>query len=163
MTKLKNLKMLPNSNCDKTQKFKLWPNFSQIVTKLELYKSQFVRRKTNLKGLLVRKFWHLDNGCDVLWAAFCDSRDVLILPNSFSWRSASFVVRTFAIPRAISGRLSLASNSIPIWSQLLQTIVFPLKRSQRGSQISPLHSSSDNLLVIIVTIHSYIHEHFCPL
>ena len=48
MTKLKNL------NCDKT-----W-NMTNL----------------NLNSLLVGTFLHLDNRWDVLWAAFCDSRDV---------------------------------------------------------------------------------------
>ena len=35
-------------------------------------------KKTTLKkGLLVLKFWHLDNRWDVLWAAFCNSCYVL--------------------------------------------------------------------------------------
>ena len=67
-----------NSNFDKTQKLKLWQNLkTKIGTKLEICKNLNLWRPKKLKkGLLVRTFWHLDNRWDVLWAAFCDSRDV---------------------------------------------------------------------------------------
>ena len=85
---------LKNSKWRKTQKIKSWQNsINKNVTNLKLWqnsktkivatlfancdenlnydKSQFMRRKTNLKGS-----WHLDNQCDVLFAVFCDSRNV---------------------------------------------------------------------------------------
>ena len=62
---------LKNSNCDKTQKLKLWQN-------LNFTKSRFIKKKIFLRGLLVKTFWHLDNWWDVLWATFCDSRNVFI-------------------------------------------------------------------------------------
>ena len=70
---------LENSNYDNSK--------TKIVTKihklklgqdLEYDKSQFMKTKKKLqKSLLVRTYWHLDNWWDVLWAAFCDSRNVL--------------------------------------------------------------------------------------
>ena len=68
---------LGNSNYDKTQKLKLKQNLkAQIWTKLELWPISIYEE--NLKGLLVRTFWHLHNRWDVLWEAFCDSRDVFL-------------------------------------------------------------------------------------
>ena len=57
---------------------KLWQNSeTQIVTVLEkLQISIYEEEKKLLKGLLVRTFWHLDNRWDVLWAVFCNFRDV---------------------------------------------------------------------------------------
>ena len=70
---------LKNSNCDKTQKLKLWQLKNSNCDKtqnVKLWQNSIYDK--SLKSLLVRTTWHLDNGCDVLWAAFCDSRDVLI-------------------------------------------------------------------------------------
>ena len=63
------------SNCDKTQKHKLWQN------------SIYEKKNKLKKGLLVRTFWHPDNWWDVLWAAFCDSRKCFLqngLPHRFN-------------------------------------------------------------------------------
>ena len=49
---------------------------TQVVTKLLLWKMSMCEEEKIKKGLLLRTFWHLDNRWDVLWAAFCDSRDV---------------------------------------------------------------------------------------
>ena len=97
---------LKSSNCDQTQKVKLWRKKSQrltrwqnsriqIMTKLKnsncdktkknwvLTKTwnttniNFCRRKKTLDGS-VRTFWHLDNQWDALWAAFCNSFNVFI-------------------------------------------------------------------------------------
>ena len=59
---------LKNSNCDQTQKLKLWQN-------LKYDNSQLLKKKHS-KGHLVRTFWHLDNQWDVFWAAFWNPRDV---------------------------------------------------------------------------------------
>ena len=61
--KLQNSKC-ENSNCDQTQ-FK----------KINYDKSQLKKNKQ----VLERKFWHLDNQWDVLWAAFCNSPNVFTL------------------------------------------------------------------------------------
>ena len=53
--------ILKNSNCDK----------SWIMTTLNLWEEENI-----YKGLLVGTYWHLNNRWAVLWAAFCDSRDV---------------------------------------------------------------------------------------
>ena len=96
VTKLKTqnvtkLKFWQNSITQNVTKLKLWHNSkTQIVTKLYLncYKTWIM---TNLNlweekqismGLLGRTFWHLDNWCYVLWAAFCDSRNVFL---QFLW------------------------------------------------------------------------------
>ena len=70
---------LKNSNCDKTKK-------NQIATKLKNLNCDETKIMSNINwwqkilliGLLVRTFWHLDNRWDVLWAAFCNSRNVFI-------------------------------------------------------------------------------------
>ena len=49
-------------NSDKTQKPKFWQNSTSDKT----------------LSLLVRATWDLDNQWDVLWAVFCDSRDVFV-------------------------------------------------------------------------------------
>ena len=70
---------LENSKDDKTQKIKLWQNSKTwIVTKLEIWQILMYEGKKLKKDLLVRTYWHLDNQWDVLWAAFCDSRDVFV-------------------------------------------------------------------------------------
>ena len=88
---------LKNSNCDKTWKLKLWWNAkTQIAIKLNNSKCDHIQIVTKLKnsncdkatltmgqnlnydklkGLLIGTFWHLDNRYNVLWAAFCNSRD----------------------------------------------------------------------------------------
>ena len=71
-----------NSECDKTRELKLWQlknsNYDKTLKKSNWDKSQFMNTKKKLeKALLVRTFWHLDNRWDVLWAAFCDSHNVL--------------------------------------------------------------------------------------
>ena len=64
---------LKSSNCDKTQKLKLWQNsITQIVTKLELRQISFYEGQQLLKGSLVQTFSHLGNQWDVLWAVFCN-------------------------------------------------------------------------------------------
>ena len=83
------LKKRRKNQCDKNQivstkkeeekinvtKIKFWQNLkTQIMTKL---KNVNCERKKLQQGLLVRTFWHLDNGCDVLWVVFCNSHDVL--------------------------------------------------------------------------------------
>ena len=35
--------------------------------------------RKNIKCFLIRTFWHFDNRCNVLWAAFCDFCDVSFL------------------------------------------------------------------------------------
>ena len=77
-------KFWQNSNCDKTKKLKCDKiqivtklKKNQIVTKLE-WQISIYEKKKKLKSLLVRTFWHLDNQWAVLWAAFCDSCDVLV-------------------------------------------------------------------------------------
>ena len=47
-------------------------------------KFQFMKTIFFEKGLLVRTFCHLDNQCNVLWAAFCDSCNV------FKWSRRAF-------------------------------------------------------------------------
>ena len=103
---------LKNSNSDKTQELKMWR--TQIVTKLKnskcdkTQKFKLHRKKLNnsncdktatirnlnicggkkpKKGPLVRTFWHLANQWYVLWAAFCDCRNVFVLG---AWRSVKF-------------------------------------------------------------------------
>ena len=96
VTKLKNSNCdkTQNSNCDKNQKLKLRQNSnsncdnskSQIMTKLKNFncdKTQFM--KNLYKSLLVRTIWHLNNGWDVLWAAFCDSGDVFSYHTNDKW------------------------------------------------------------------------------
>ena len=62
-----------------TQKLKFWQNsITQSGTKLYFWKISIYEKRIFWKGLLVRTFWHLDNRWDVLWAAFCDSRDVFL-------------------------------------------------------------------------------------
>ena len=88
-----------NSKCAKTQiettqKIKLWHNSkNQIMTKLrnsncdKTWNMIILRlwRKKLQNNLLVRTFWHFDNQWDVLLAAFCNSRDVLLL-NGFLYK-----------------------------------------------------------------------------
>ena len=64
-----NVTKLENSNYDKTQKLKLHDK-TWNMTNLKLW------RKKLWKGLFMRTFWYFDNPWEVLWAAFCDSRDV---------------------------------------------------------------------------------------
>ena len=55
---------------------------NQMLTKLELWQisiSEERKKKKLQKCLLVRRFWHLDNQWDLLFALFCDSCDVLQL------------------------------------------------------------------------------------
>ena len=89
------LKLQQNSNYEKkkktqtqnVKKLKLWQNSRSQIVKKKLKNSNidktwnltnlnFRRRKKLLTGLLVSTFLHLDNQWYVLWAAFCDSRDV---------------------------------------------------------------------------------------
>ena len=53
-----------SSNCDKTQKLKLWQ------LKPKLWKNSNSDSSISDRPL-VRTTWHLDNRVDVLWAAFC--------------------------------------------------------------------------------------------
>ena len=60
-----------------TQKLKLWQNSkAYIVTKLELWQISIYDKKNTLKGSFSKHIWHLENQWDVVWAAFCDLRDV---------------------------------------------------------------------------------------
>ena len=70
------MKKLKKSNCDNSK--------TQIVTKLTRSNCDKTQFMTNLlKSLLVRTTWHLNNGWDVLWAAFCDSRNVFFFITFF--------------------------------------------------------------------------------
>ena len=77
----------------KTQKLKLWQsqNLNFEEKKLSSYCDKNLSManlhswRFFLKSVLVRTFWHLDNRRYVLWAAFCDSRDVY-------WSKVNFFV-----------------------------------------------------------------------
>ena len=76
-----------NSNWFKIHKLKLWQNSKTQVVTSQKVKLTKLKKNSNcdktqfltnlLKSLLVKTTWHLDNKWDVLWAAFCDSWDVL--------------------------------------------------------------------------------------
>ena len=87
-------------------------------------KSMYEEEKT-CKGLLQRTFRHLDNRCEVLWAAFCDSHDVLLVtllePNWNHESQPRFIklgeAEHKAIPGCCWGSNSdnvMNSNSFPI-------------------------------------------------
>ena len=129
-TQIEKLKLWQNSNCDKTQigtKLKLWQNWNcdktQIVrekiknlnvTKPTLWQNSRTQIVTKLKkGLLVKTFWHLDSRWDDLWAAFCDSRDVLyesICNISGSWHFHQKLSR-FS-PNRPTGPIQSSSQSV---------------------------------------------------
>ena len=62
--KFKNSNCDKSKTCDKTQKLKLWQNSKTLIG-------------TNFKRFFLVR--HPDNRWDVLWAVFCDSRNVLLL------------------------------------------------------------------------------------
>ena len=82
---------LENSNCDFTQKLKLWQNSKTDIVKKKIKNISSDKTKKNdseeeeerkkkllkkqifwPKDLLVITNWHLDNGWDLLGAPFCD-------------------------------------------------------------------------------------------
>ena len=67
---------LKNSNCDQTKNSN-W-NKTSNIRNLNWW------RKKTLKCSSVRTFWHIDNRWGVLRAAFCDSRDVLLIAENRS-------------------------------------------------------------------------------
>ena len=70
--------MWPNSNCDQTQNSNWDKTFLKLWQNLNYDKSQFMRRKINVNGSFSKNIWHLDNRCNVLWTAFCDSHNGLL-------------------------------------------------------------------------------------
>ena len=77
MTKLNYSKCDQNQIVTKLKNYNFYKAFLLLWQNLNYDKSLLMRIKKKYEGLLVRTFWHIDNWFDVLWAAFCDSRDVL--------------------------------------------------------------------------------------
>ena len=99
--------------------------------------------------LLVKTTWHLNNRCDILRAAFCDSRDAFVIQTCHD-------LRIFPLPSTWSSSI-LLSHSLPLKPILIlchPLVNMPGKKWEIKVIVLLFSNPGDQVLKSITTRHS---------